>query len=150
MAGSKAITSATTAIFINASTPTTYDSAGFGALSGWVQIGEITSYGTFGGKTKVISHIPVDTSVEVKRAGSQSFGTLSLTLARHTGSDATALATAFADRQPRAFKVVYPTALGSTDYFTAIVTSNETNIGGADNILQSNISVELDNSIVTV
>jgi hypothetical protein len=150
MAGSKAITSATTAIFINASTPTTYDSSGFGALSGWVQIGEVTSYGTFGGKTKVITHIPVDTATEVKRGGSQSFGALSLTLARHTGSDTTALNAAFADRQPRAFKIVYPSALGVVDYCTAIVASVETNIGGADNILQSNVSIELDNSIITV
>lgn len=148
MATSAALTSATTTVYVGTTYPATLDAAGYGAVT-WVKIGEVSSVGTLGGKTNVIKHIPIDTGVVVKRGGSQDFGTLSLQLARHTGSDITAVNSAFSNRTSTAFKVVYPTSLGQTDYFTGIVTAAETNVGNADQILGYNVTVEIDNPILT-
>jgi hypothetical protein len=145
---SKSLTSATTALYISASLPATYDSTGFTALT-WIAVGEISSYGAFGGKTNIVKFTPVDTNTVAKRGGSQDFGAIALTLARHTGADVTAMNNAFIDRQPRAFKIVYPTALGQTDYFTGIVVENTTNIGNSDKILEANVNIEIDNTILT-
>lgn len=140
---SKATTSATTKIFISAVLPTTYDATGYGALT-WTEIAEVTSLGTFGGKTAVTKHQPVGTGVVVKRAGSIDYGTMTLALAKHTGTDDTAIQAAFNSRASQAFKIEYPTALGGYEYFTGIVTSYQTNIGSVDQILQSNVDIELD------
>jgi len=145
---SLAQTSATTTLYVSATLPATYDTATFAALT-WVKVAEISSIGAYGGKTAVVKHIPVDTATVVKRSGSQDFGTINLTMARHSGADFTALTAAFSDRQPRAFKVALPTALAQTDYFTGIVTSNVTNIGNADKILESQVDIELDNAVLT-
>jgi len=150
MAGSLATTSATTKLYYTATLPTTYDNSGYTALTGWVLIGEVSSLGTYGGKTSVQKHVPIDTATVVKRAGSVDYGTMSITAARHKGADITALTTAFAARTSGAYKVVLPTAIGDTDYFTAICTSIQTNIGNADQILQSNIELELDSAVITV
>jgi hypothetical protein len=150
MSGSLATTSATTKLYISPTLPATFDSAGYTAVTGWILIGEISSLGTYGGKTSVQKHIPIDTATVVKRAGSVDYGTMSITAARHVGTDITALKTAFTSRASSSFKVVLPTALGDTDYFTGIVTSMQTNAGNADQILQSNIEVELDSPVITV
>lgn len=150
MAGaSSALTSATTSVYIGTTFPTTLDAAGYGAVT-WLKIGEISSVGTLGGKTNVIKHIPVDTGVVVKRGGSQDFGTLNLQLARHAGADITALNSAFKSRASTAFKIAYPTALGQTDYFTAIVAGTQTNVGNADQILGYAVDLEIDSEIVVV
>lgn len=146
---STATTSATTKLYVNATLPANYDAAGFTALTGWIQVAEISNLGSFGGTTTVVTHIPVDTAVVVKRAGSNNAGQMSMTLARHTGADMTALIAAFNDRAPRSFRVVFPTALGQKDEFTGIITSIQTNVAGADNILESSITIELDNSVIT-
>lgn len=147
MSGSLAVTSATTSISVSATLPTTYDSTGFTALT-WIPIAEVSNLGAFGGKTTVVKHIPVDTAVVAKRAGSVDYGTISMTLAKHTGTDITALQTAFSSRASVAFKVTYPGSMGK-DYFSGIITSLQTNVGSADKILESTIDIELDNAIVT-
>jgi hypothetical protein len=144
---SSAVTSATTTLSVSTTLPTTYDSTGYSALT-FIKIAEVSNLGTFGGKTTVVKHIPIDTSVVVKRAGSVDYGTINVQLAKHTGTDITALQSAFTSRTSTAFKVTYPGALGS-DYFTAIVTSMQTNVGTADAILQSTIDLELDSAIVS-
>lgn len=148
MAASSAITSATTKLYYNPGLPATYDTAGYTALTGWVQIAEISNMGAFGGKTTVTKHIPVDSATVVKRAGSVDYGTLNLTLARHSGSDITALQGAFANRTSNAYKVVYPSALAATDYFTAICTSFVTSVGTADKILEATVDLELDSAVI--
>lgn len=150
MALSTATTSATTKLYFSPTLPATTDNAGYTAVTGWLLIGEISSLGTYGGKTSVQKHIPIDTATVVKRAGSVDYGTMSITAARHKGTDMTAITTAFNSRASGSFKVVLPAALGDTDYFTGIVTSLQTNVANADAILQSNIEVELDSPVITV
>jgi hypothetical protein len=147
MSGSSAISSATTSISISTTLPATYDSTGFAALT-WIPIAEVSNLGAFGGKTTVIKHIPIDVANVVKRSGSVDYGTISMTLAKHAGTDYTALQAAFNSRASTAFKVTYPGSLGK-DYFTAIVTSLQVSVGTADKILENTVDLELDNSIVS-
>jgi hypothetical protein len=147
MSGSLAITSATTTISVSTSLPATYDSAGYTALT-WIPIAEVSNLGTFGGKTTVVKHIPLGTATVVKRSGSVDYGTINMQLAKHSGTDVTALQSAFNSRASTAFKVTYPGSMGS-DCFTGIVTSMQVNVGTADAILQSTVDVELDSPIVS-
>lgn len=149
MAGSLAITSATTKLYVSAALPATYDATGFAALT-WIEVGEISSLGQYGGQTTVVTHIPISSAIVAKRGGSQNFGQMSMTLARHKGNDSDELQDAFDDRAPRAFKVALPAALGDIDYFTAICTSVQTNVGNADQILESMVTLELDDRVITV
>lgn len=146
MSGSLAISSATTSISISATLPATYTATDFASLT-WVPIAEVSNLGVFGGKSTIIKHIPIDTATVVKRAGSVDYGTISMTLAKHTGADYTALQTAFNARTPVAFKVTYPGSMGK-NYFSGIVTSLQVNVGTADKILEQTIDIELDNSII--
>lgn len=148
MAGSVAITSATTKLFISPNLPATFDQTGYTAVTGWVQIAEVSNIGAFGGKVAVIKHIPVDTATVVKRSGSVDYGTANLTLAKHTGADITAITTAFTNRVSNSFKVQYPTALGTSTYFTGIVTGLQTNVGTADKLLESTVDIEIDSPTV--
>lgn len=148
VATSKAITSATTKLYIGATQPTTYDEAGFEAVT-WTEIGEITSIGQLGGTNSVITHIPLGTSVVVKRTGSTNYGTLDMQGARCDDAGIAALRAAFESRASKPFKVVYPAALGEIDFFTAIVTSATTNVGNADQILGFAANVDIDNTIIT-
>lgn len=149
MAVSKATTSATTKLSVAPSLPANYTEAGFELLTGWIDVSEISNLGTFGGTTTVVTHIPIDTSVVVKRAGSKNYGQMSMTLARHSGTDTDELVEAFNDRLPRSFRVTLPSVLGQIDFFTAIVTSIQTNVAGADNILETNVTLELDAEVIT-
>lgn len=146
---SKAITSAGTKIYICTNLPSSYDAAGFGALS-WTEIAEASSLGSFGGTRTVVNHIPVGTSTVVKRSGSVNFGTMTVDLAYHTGADMTIVNSVFSSGQPAAFKIVFPSALGQTAYFSAIVSAAPVNISTADSILMSNLSVDVDNEIIFV
>lgn len=148
MSGSTATTSATTTISVCTTLPDTYDTAGYtDAGMTWIPIAEVSNLGTFGGKTTVVKHIPLDTATVVKRAGSVDYGTINLQLAKHSGTDMAALTTAFNTRASTAFKVTYPGSMGKT-FFTGIVTSLQTNVGTADAILQSTVDIELDSPTV--
>lgn len=144
---SSAVTSATTSISVSTTLPATYTATDYASLT-WIKIAEVTNLGTFGGKTTVVKHIPIDTSVVVKRSGSTDYGTINCQLAKHTGTDTTALQSAFTSRESTAFKVTYPGSMGS-DYFTGIVTSMQNVVGTADAILQSTVDIELDSAIVS-
>lgn len=147
MSGSSAISSATTSISISATLPATYTATDFASLT-WIPITEVSNLGVFGGKTTVIKHIPIDTATVVKRAGSVDYGTISMTLAKHAGTDYTALQTAFNSRASAAFKVTYPGSMGM-DFFSGIITSLQVSVGTADKILEQTIDIELDNAIIS-
>lgn len=144
---SKAMTSATTTIYASAALPTTYDEAGFAALT-WTKISEVNNIGAIGGTNSVQQHRPIDSGVVVKIAGSTDYGTAEVTMARHKDTSVTLLQNAFKNRTPIAFKVVYPALLATTEYFTGIVTTNVTTIGGSDSILELRTTVDVNNEII--
>lgn len=145
----KIMSTATTKVYVaEGVVPATLDKAGFEALT-WVLVPDVTSIGTLGGQNSVIQHIPVDDAFVYKVPGSTNYGTLELQTAR---TDATALddlRAAFASRAATPVKVVYPSKLDQTDAFMAIVTSVQTNAGGADQILGLNVTVDITGEIIT-
>lgn len=143
-------TSATTTLWVSETLPATYTEAGFEAVTGWIQVTELSNAGQVGGTTTVTNHIDVSTGKVVKRGGSVNYGQMALTMARHKGADMIALREAFADRQPRAFRIVYPTAVGEQEFFTGVVVSLPTSIGTADQILDMSITIEIDDEVLTV
>lgn len=149
VATSKAITSATTVMYIAiGQTPASYTQAGFEALT-WTKVGEISNFGTLGGQTTIVQHIPVDTATVVKRAGSVNYGTMDLQGARCNDAGIAGLRTAFTSRASTPFKLVYPSAINETDAFTGIVASSQTTVGNADSILGFSANLELDNENIT-
>lgn len=146
---SSAMTSATTTLWASAALPATYDEAGFEALT-WTKISEISNLGAIGGTNSVQQHRPIDTGVVVKIAGSTDYGTAEVTMARHAGTDVSLLQTAFRNRAVISLKVVYPAALGEIEYFTGIVTTNVTTVGGSDSILELRTTVDVNNEVITV
>ncbi len=142
--------SATTKVYVAVGqTPATYDAAGFAALT-YSILPDITNIGQLGGTTQVINHIPVDDAIVYKVSGSQDSGTLDLQGARTTAPALDDLRLAYKTRAQTPFKIVYPAALGETDYFMAIVTSVQTNVGTADQILGFNTTVNISGDIITV
>src|SRR5690349_14090990 len=71
--------SAGTTLKISASTPATFDAAGYGALT-YTNIGEITNLGEFGREYSLITHNPIANRGTVKRKGSFNEGTMALQL----------------------------------------------------------------------
>ena len=76
-------TSAGTTIAISASTPATFDEAGYLALS-FTTIGEVTNLGEFGREYALVTHNPVGSRGTVKKKGSFNEGTMSMTLGLDT------------------------------------------------------------------
>jgi len=146
-ATSLALTSAGTKLFVSNAQPASYTTGGFNALT-WTEVGELSNIGDLGGTTTIVSHIPINTAVQVRRAGSIDPGTLNLQGARCTDAGQAILKTAFTNRNSISFRIVYPTALGVTEHFTGIVTSNVTNVGNADQILGYTAGVSIDNEII--
>lgn len=148
VATSLAMTSATTKLYTASAQPGSYTTGGFAALT-WVEVGELSNIGDLGGTTTVVQHIPVGTATVVKRSGSVNYGTMNLQGARCTDAGQTALKAAFTSKASVSFKIVYPSALGVTEYFTGIVTSAVTAVGTADQILGFNANLDIDNEIIS-
>jgi hypothetical protein len=134
VATSAAITSATTVLYVSNGQPGSYTTGGFAALS-WTEVGELSDIGNLGGTTNVVKHMPIKTGAVVKRSGSTDYGTLNLKGAKASDAGQTILQTAFDARSSISFKIVYPSALGTTNYFTGIVASTITSVGNSDQIL---------------
>jgi hypothetical protein len=82
-------------------------------------------------------------------SGSTNSGTLNLQGARTKAAALKDVRDAYVSRKPTPFKIVYPSALGEIDYFSAIVTSVQTSVGNADQILGFNVTVDITGSILT-
>lgn len=146
---SKALTSATTKFYASAALPTSFDEAGYEALT-WTAISEISNIGQIGGTLTMVEHRPVDTGQVVKVPASRNEGTAEITMAKHKGTDVTLLQTAFENRAPIAVKIEYPTILGLVAYTTGYITTNVTTVGGADSILELRTTFDLATPLLEV
>lgn len=92
-------------IFICTTAPSTYDAAGFDALT-WVQIGMVEDIGEFGPEADIGEFTPLDTGIKCKFMGASDYGELSLTIAKTTTDDGlTALLAHQGSVTPASFKV---------------------------------------------
>jgi len=140
-------TSAGTILSVSATAPATYDQAGFAALT-FTDIGEITDMGEFGKTYNLVTHQPLATRRTVKRKGSFNDGALSLQLARVPDDVGQVVLQAGLDSDDSySFKVVLQD--GEIQYFSGQVMSYTNNVGSADQINGSAVSVEIDNDIIT-
>jgi hypothetical protein len=147
MAISKVRTSAGTVLSVSATAPATYDVAGFGAVTGFQPVAEITDLGSFGKKYNLVTFIPLGDRKTVKRKGSYNNGTLSLKMGSNvTDPGQVLLKNAAGSDNSYTFKVV--TQSGSTYYFTGQVMGFQLEVGSVDQITGASVDVELDNDIV--
>ena len=143
---SLARTSAGTKLYVSASTPATYNSAGFGALS-WTEVGEITDFGEWGKEYNLVTHNPVGSRQTVKRKGSYNNGAATLSMARVPSDAGQTLLIAASDSDSSySFKVVFQDNTGQ--YFSAQTLKYTTNVGSVDNIFSASVSLEIDNDLV--
>lgn len=147
-AATEAFTSAGTIISIDQGTePGTYDVAGFDALVGFVDIGEITDAGEFGRQYNLVTHLRLDERRTVKRKGSFNDGQMTLQLARVSSDAGQAEIITDLDLDTlSSYKVTLQD--GTFLYFTAVVMSYTTNVGGTDQITGSTVVIEITDDIL--
>lgn len=147
-AATEAFTSAGTIISIDqGSEPGTYDVAGFDALVGFVAIGEITDAGEFGRQYNLVTHLRLDERRTVKRKGSFNDGQMTLQLARVSSDTGQGDIITDLDLDTlSSYKITLQD--GTFLYFTAVVMSYTTNVGGTDQITGSTVVVEITDDIL--
>lgn len=139
-------TVAGTLVKFSASTPATYDAAGFNALV-FTEIGELTDLPTYGKKYNVVKHNSVRRRNTVKRRGSYDNGAMSLKVGRVPTDAGQILAKTANDSDDSiSVSITYPS--GEKHYFTAQMTAFMIENGTVDNIQKATIDIELDNDIV--
>lgn len=137
-----AFTSAGSSIALSASSPGTFDAAGFGALT-FTTIGEVTDIGgNFGRTYNLVTHNPLATRATVKKKGSYNAGSLTVQLAVDNDNAGQALAqAALLSDANYSFKVV--TQSGDIYYFQGVVMSFPVTLGGVDTITTASLAIEI-------
>ena len=135
-------TVAGTKISISASIPATFNAAGYAAVTGWAQIGEITDGGSHGKTYAEVTHNPIDTRMTQKFKGSINIGTKTLNLAIDDDDAGQILVkTALDSDSDYSFKVAYQD--GAIDYFQAKVMSFEKATASVDSIRTATVNLAL-------
>lgn len=135
-------TSAGTTLGITASAPSTFDEAGFEALT-FTTIGEITSMdGDIGRVYALVTHNPLATRATVKKKGSYNSGSVTIPLAIDREDAGQELALVARDSDAN-----YSFAIKEQDdsfvYFRGIVMGFSVNYGGVDAITAGTITIEI-------
>lgn len=137
-------------LHVSATTPATYDSAGFAALT-FTEVGLVGSLSPFGGSTTVDSFNVLKSGNTVKRKGFTDFGNITVGMARVTSDDGQTLLKSGFDGADKdkvfSYKLVHPTDTGLTQYGTCLVTSYTTN---PESIVQAESVLELDAPVIDV
>ena len=148
---SQAQTVAGTTMSVSSSLPTTYDNAGFSALT-YSTVGEVTDLGTVGKDFTLVTHNPLNDRKTYKFRGSYNNGTLDVKLAKITvlGSDAgqNILTVALNDTTDKSISVRLTLQDGSKMYFSCKIISFTTTIGSINSILEANVKAEIDSDVV--
>ena len=133
--------------------PATYDLAGIDTLQATATlVGEISSYGEYGGSGTVETHTPVDTGVVNKAIGVIDYGQLSLSIGKDATDDGQIMLKAGFDgdkaRQRHTFIVTFPD--GTREAFTGKISSFTTNPGSAGPFVAGTCNIELDNQVLAL
>ena len=142
------MTSAGSTLSIATGSPTTYDGAGFAALT-YVVVGEVVDIGELGKEYAVVNHNPVGTRYTKKFKGSYNNGSLQIQMARDTSNTGqTAMLAALQSDADYSFKITLQDLVKM--YFVGKVTTMKTSVGSVDQITGSNCTVEISGEIVEV
>lgn len=146
MAVSKVRTSAGTVFSVSATAPTTYDAAGFAALT-FTTVGELSDLGSFGKKFNLVTFNPLGDRKTVKRKGSYNNGTLAIKMGAAPTDAGQIIMQAGSDSDNSySFRVV--TQSGSTYYFSGQIMGFMLEVGSVDQIMGASGDVEIDNDII--
>lgn len=137
-------TSAGTTLAVSASTPATFNVAGYSVLS-FTNVGEITDLGEFGREFALVTHNPVGSRGTQKFKGSFNEGTMSLTLGLDT-DDAGQIIMKAGALSDNNYSFEVTTQNGDIYYFQAKVMSWKVGVGGVDSITTATCTLELTTS----
>ena len=130
---------------VSASTPATFDSAGFAALS-YDLVGEITTIPQSGASFTPVNHEPLATGVTEKYKGFVDYGSVALDAALDTSDAGQTVMKAGADGAEKftkhSFKLTYQD--GSIEYWYGSIYTFQENPSGANSMVTVNMQIELD------
>jgi hypothetical protein len=141
-------TAAGTVVSASTTAPATEDGTGYAALT-WTAVGEVTDAGNIGGQWGEATHTPLSSRIVQALKTTFDAGTQDLQVAidkDDTGQEL--LRTAFMSDNLISVKIALPT--GEAVYYRALVMSNPINIGSADGIVSSTISLRINSYPVVV
>lgn len=150
------VTSARTKVYTTATAHTTATDTGseWAALT-WVEIGDVVSYGEFGGTFEEIVHQPINDGQTYRFKGTRNNGTLALGLGRAPADAGQALLIAHAE-----LYVDYPYKVALNDapaggtpttlYFAGKVMSYTTAIPNSNSIVGSTCNIGINGAILEV
>lgn len=133
--------SAGTTIKISASTPATFDAAGYTALA-MTTIGEVTDLGEFGREYNLITHNPLGSRGTVKKKGSFNEGSINVQLGLDTDDAGQILAKAAA-LSDADYSFAITTQNGDKYFFQAQVMSFKVGVGSVDSVTSATMLLEL-------
>ena len=137
-------TSATTTFKVSASTPATFDSTGYNALT-FTTVGEVTNYGEFGRQYNLVTHSPVASRGIVKKKGSFNEGSIQLQLGLDT-DDAGQILMKAAALSDNDYSFLITTQNGDKYYFQGQVMGWKVNVGSIDQITGATATIEITSS----
>ena len=141
-------TSAGTTLKVSASTPATFDSTGYNALS-YTTVGEVVNVGEFGRVYNLVTHNPVASRGTVKKKGSFNDGQLALQLGLDT-DDAGQIILKAAALSDNDYSFLVTDQKGDKYYFQAQVMGFKPSIGTVDQITAATCTLEITTSTAGV
>lgn len=115
--------------------PATYDTSGYDAVTGFVEVLGVLNYDPSEGTGNVTVTRPIKQRLPNKYKGTRTLGTDTLTCERDDDdSGQSALLTGYTSDSAGSVKVTYQD--GSIDYFTALVDGANTRAGDGDSVVQ--------------
>lgn len=145
---SRVETVAGTLLSISAAQPSTYDVAGYGALS-FTNVAEITDGGEHGREYALVTHMPIASRGVQKFKGSFNEGSKTLQLALdEDDAGQVILKAAVSSDNDYSFKVLYQG--GAIDYFQAKVMSLKKAASSVDSIRSATVTLEITTNVAGV
>ena len=121
---------------------------GFNALT-FTSVGEVTDMGEVGAEYSLVNHQPISARRVQKLKGSYDAGSITLQFGRdYTDAGQIALQTASSSDNPVAVRITLQN--GKKLYFTALVTSFKTSMGGVDQVTAASALCELVGDVLEV
>jgi hypothetical protein len=143
-----AFSSAGSKLKISTAAPTAETSTAYALLT-YTEVKEVTDLGMVGPEKSLISHNPVGDNVTYKLGGTRNFGSLDIKGARAPADPGQALLIA-AEAGTDAVSVQMELADGSKMYFSGLVLSYKTGIGGQGQITGFESKIEVNGAIIDV
>ena len=137
-------TTAGTTLKVSASTPGTFNGAGYAALT-YTTVGEVTDLGEFGREYNLVTHNPIASRGTVKKKGSFNEGAVTLQLGSDTDDAGQILMKAAKDSDSD-YSFLVTMQNGDKYYFQAQVMSWKLSPGSVDNIVGATAQLEITTS----